>query len=37
MKENEWIWTGDSEEMYEKDTGLYHRTVTFEKEGIING
>lgn len=37
MKENEWIWTGDSEEMYEKDTGLYHRTITFEKEGITNG
>ncbi len=32
MKNNEWIWTGDSEEMYEDDTGLYHRTISFEKE-----
>lgn len=32
MKENEWIWNGDSSEMYEEDTGLYHRTLTFMKE-----
>ena len=37
MKKNEWIWIEDSEEMDEKDTGLYHRTSTFEKEGIIDG
>ena len=35
MKENEWIWTGDSPEMYEEDTGLYHRTISFEKERMI--
>lgn len=34
MKDNEWIWTGDSPEMYEEDTGLYHRTISFEKERI---
>ena len=32
MKENEWVWVGDSPEMYEDDTGLYHRTTSFEKE-----
>lgn len=32
MKENEWTWEEDSEEMYEDDTGLYHRTSTFKKE-----
>lgn len=35
MKENEWNWIEDSEEMYEEDTGLYHRTSTFEKERKI--
>lgn len=35
MKENEWTWDGDSEEMYEEDTGLYHRTSTFKKERKI--
>ena len=35
MKTNEWIWTGDSEEMYEDETSLYHRTSTFEKERIL--
>ena len=35
MKENEWIWKEDSSEMYEEDTGLYHRTSTFEKERKI--
>ena len=35
MKENEWVWVGDSPEMYEDDTGLYHRTATFEKERIL--
>ena len=35
MKNNEWVWTGDSPEMYEKDTGLYHRTCSFEKERTI--
>ena len=32
MKENGWLWVEDSPEMYEYDTGLYHRTITFEKE-----
>lgn len=31
MKENEWIWDGDSPEMYEEETGLYHRTCSFKK------
>lgn len=35
MKINEWIWTEDSMEMFEDDTGLYHITATFEKERII--
>lgn len=35
MKNSEWIWTGDSPEMYEEDTELYHRTCTFEKERIL--
>ena len=35
MTNNDWIWTGDSEEMYEDDTGLYHRTSSFEKERMI--
>lgn len=32
MKYNDWVWTGDSPEMYEEDTGLYHITCSFEKE-----
>lgn len=32
MKENGWVWVGDSPEMYEDDTGLYHKTISFEKE-----
>ena len=35
MKNNEWIWVEDSEEMYEEDTGLYHKTISFEKERIL--
>ena len=35
MKNNEWVWVGDSAEMYEEDTKLYHKTVTFEKERIL--
>ncbi len=35
MKDNEWIWDGDSIEMYEEDTKLYHRTCTFIKERKI--
>lgn len=32
MKNNDWVWVEDSEEMYEEDTGLYHKTYSFEKE-----
>ena len=35
MKNNGWIWVEDSAEMYEEDTMLYHRTCSFEKEGIL--
>ncbi len=34
MKDNEWIWVEDSAEMFEEDTGLYHKTITFAKEGV---
>jgi hypothetical protein len=36
MKKNNWLWVEDSEEMYEEDTELYHRTLTFEKERFID-
>ena len=32
FKNNDWIWVEDSEEMYEEDTQLYHKTISFEKE-----
>lgn len=35
MKANEWIWSEDSVEMLDDDTGLYHKTITFEKERMI--
>ena len=35
MKNEEWVWTGDSAEMYEEDTKLYHKTCSFEKERIL--
>lgn len=35
MKENGWLWVEDSSEMYEEDTKLYHKTITFEKERMI--
>ena len=35
MKKNDWVWVEDSEEMYEEDTGLYHKTCSFEKERIL--
>lgn len=35
MKNNDWIWVEDSTEMYEEDTKLYHKTCSFEKEGIL--
>lgn len=36
MKENEWLWVEDSSEMFEEDTELYHKTITFEKERLID-
>lgn len=35
MKSNNWSWLEDSVELYEDDTGLYHKTITFEKERMI--
>lgn len=35
MKNNDWVWVEDGEEMYEEDTGLYHKTCSFEKERIL--
>lgn len=32
MLEHDFIWIEDSPDMYEEDTGLYHKTITFEKE-----
>lgn len=32
MNDNNFIRTGCSPDMYEKDTGLYHKTIEFEKE-----
>ena len=32
MKQHDWVWTGDSPEMYEEDTELYRKTISFEKE-----
>lgn len=36
MKMNNWLWVEDSSEMYEDDTELYHKTITFEKERFID-
>lgn len=27
-----WVWTDSGPEMYEEDTGYFHRTVTFQHE-----
>ena len=35
MKNNDWVWVEDSEEMYEEDTELYHKVCSFEKERIL--
>ena len=37
MKENEWTWDGDSPEILEEETGLYHRTCSFKKGRYLNG
>lgn len=31
-----WVWTGSGPEMYEEDTGLFHRTISFSIERMIN-
>lgn len=36
MKNNKWLWLEDSSEMYEEDTELYHKTISFEKERFID-
>ena len=36
MKNNNWLWSEDSVEMYEEDTELYHKTITFEKERFLD-
>ena len=35
MKNNDWVWVEDSAEMYEEDTEIYHKTISFEKERIL--
>ena len=37
MKENDWVWDGDSQESLEEDTGLYHRTCSFKKGRNLDG
>ncbi len=32
MENNDFIRTGSSPDMYEEDTGLFHKTIEFEKE-----
>lgn len=32
MKENDFVWTGDSEDLYETDTKYHHKALSFEKE-----
>ena len=32
MEDNDFIRTGSSPDMYEDDTGLFHKTIEFEKE-----
>lgn len=32
MLENDFVWDGDSPDMYEQDTGYYHKTISFLKE-----
>ena len=32
MLENGFTWIEDSIDMYEEDTGFYHKTITFAKE-----
>jgi hypothetical protein len=32
LKQAGWTWTGSSEDLYEPDTGYYHKVNNFEKE-----
>ena len=35
MQTNEWVWAGDSSEMFDENTGLYYKTCTFKKERMV--
>jgi hypothetical protein len=35
MKSNGFLWLTDSPDMYEVDTKLYHKTLSFEKERSV--
>ena len=35
LKDNGFTWVEDSTDMFENDTGYYHKTTTFEKENYI--
>ena len=37
LKTNGWTWVEDSPDMYEEDTGYYHKTTTFKKEKYLKG
>ena len=32
---NDFVWDGDSPDMYEQDTGYYHKTILFVKERVV--
>lgn len=36
LQDNGWTWIEDSPDMYEEDTGFYHKTTTWEKEKYNN-
>ena len=35
MSDNDFVWVDDSPDMYEEDTRLYHKTITFVKERSV--
>lgn len=35
MSQNDFVWIEDSIDMYEEDTKLYHKTITFAKERSV--
>lgn len=35
MFANDYTWVEDSQDMYEEDTKLYHKTITFAKERSV--